>query len=100
MPSHIPFLAGPLDDGGPALERRCLRIRSQVAIIRALADHADALSRTVDADAVADQLVEEMARLGCRLLEVAASLATPPPPEDSGVFARPAREVVAPLGAL
>jgi hypothetical protein len=100
MLSQIPSLAGPYDGGSPALERRCQRIRSQVAVIRALADHAEGLSRTVDADAVADQLVEEMARLGCRLLEAAASLATPAPPEDSGVFARPAREAVAPLGSL
>ncbi len=100
MLSHIPFLASPHDGGYLPLEGRCQRVRSQVAIIRALADHAEALSRAVDADAVADQLVEEMARLGCRVLEAAAALAMPPPPEDSGVFARPAGKVVAPLGAL
>jgi CheY-like chemotaxis protein len=100
MPSNIPSLAGPHDGGCLPLERRCERIRSQVAIIRALADHAEALSRAVDADAVADQLVEEMFRLGCRLLEAAASLATSAPPLHSGVFARPAREAVAPLEAL
>ncbi len=100
MLSHVPFLASPHDGGYLPVERRCQRVRSQVAIIRALADHAEALSRAVDADAVADQLVEEMARLGCRVLEAAAALATPPPPEDSEVFARPAREAGSPLRAL
>jgi hypothetical protein len=63
-------------------------VRTQVAVIRTLADQVEALSRAGDTGAIADQLIEEMARLGCRLLEAAGALATPPPPEDSGVFTR------------
>jgi hypothetical protein len=63
-------------------------VRTQVAVIRTLADQVEALSRVGDAGAIADQLIEEMARLGCRLLETAGTLATPRQPEDSGVFER------------
>jgi hypothetical protein len=69
-----------------AVDHRLVRLRSQVAIIRTLADDVDA--GTVDAGAMADQVIEEMARLGCRLLEMAATLATAAAPEDSGAFAR------------
>ena len=71
-----------------AVQARLVRVRSQVAIIRTLADHIETLSRVADADAVAEQVIEELARLGCRLLETAAALAGPPAPTDSGVFER------------
>jgi hypothetical protein len=35
-----------------------------------------------------EQLIEEMARLGCRLFEAAAELTRTPAPEDTGVFNR------------
>lgn len=64
-------------------------LRSQVAIVRALADEVDSLSRIGEADGLPEQLIEELARLGCRLLDQASALAGTVPPEDSGVFARP-----------
>lgn len=69
-------------------ELRLARLRAQVAIVRAIADHIDHFARPGEADALSSQLVEEMARLGCRLLEAAASVTRAPASEDSGVFAR------------
>ncbi len=89
MPAPILSLvtSGSGDDGRtPAKHLGPLRV--QAAVIRALADEVECLSRAGEADGLGDQLIEEMARLGCRLLETAGTLATPPPPEDSGVFAR------------
>jgi hypothetical protein len=57
-------------------------------VVRALADRIEHLSRAGDADEIGDQLIEEMARLGCRLLEAAGSLAGATHLEDSGTFAR------------
>ncbi len=79
-------LADPCDGQSPA-EAHLGRIRSQAAVVRALADAAECLARP-GAEGVGDQLVEEMARLGCRLLESAGALARDPRPEDSAVFAR------------
>ena len=94
------------DKGGDMSERdrrlvvefRLERLRSQTAVVRALVDHVEHLSRARDADATADRLIEEIARLGCRLLETAETLAEWQHPEDSGVFARPAS--AAPVIAL
>jgi hypothetical protein len=91
MPAHIPSLAAleSSDDGPLVAELRLARLRSQAAVVRALADHVEHLSRAGDADGIGDQIIEEMARLGCRLLEAAGALAAGVPPiEDSGIFAR------------
>jgi len=64
------------------------RVRSQVAIVRALADQVERLPLHGDGQGVPAQLIEELARLGCLLLEHAGALAALQPPEDSGVFAR------------
>jgi hypothetical protein len=89
MRAHIPSLAALESDDGGALvaELRLARLRSQVAIVRALADHVEYLARPQDTKELGDQVIEEMARLGSRLLEAAAALAASPPPEDSGAFA-------------
>lgn len=63
-------------------------VRPQIAVVRALADQVEQLSHTGLADELRAQLVEELARLGCRLLEEAGSLASSVAPEDSGVYAR------------
>ncbi|MGA3120728.1 MAG: hypothetical protein ABSF69_08170 [Polyangiaceae bacterium] len=76
------------DDRLLPADTRFVRLRSQAAVVRALADHVEHLSRVADADAVGQQLVEEMARLGCRLLEASAALIEAPRTEESGVFAR------------
>jgi hypothetical protein len=89
MLSYIPSLAAlqSNDDGRLTAELRLARLRSQVAIIRSLADHVEHLARPQDTDGLSGQLVEEMARLGCLLLETAGALTTVPPHlEDSGVF--------------
>jgi hypothetical protein len=89
MPAHILPLGtlGPRDEGR-ASAKHLGRLRSQVAVVRALADEVECLSRVGDADGLGDQLIEEMVRLGYRLLETAGALAGPSPPEDSRVFAR------------
>ena len=63
-------------------------VRSQVAVVRARADQVEQLSREGQAEALCAQLVEELARLGCRLLEEAGSLTSSVGPEDSGVYSR------------
>jgi hypothetical protein len=77
-------------DGPLAAEARLVNLRSQVAIVRMLADQVEQLSRAADVDGLGAQLVEETARLGCRLLDAAAALAGVSPVEDSGVFKRAA----------
>jgi hypothetical protein len=93
MPAQSPSVAalestqdGPLAAGGS----RLVNLRSQAAVVRTLADQVEQLSRAADFDGLGGQLVEEMARLGCRLLEAAAALADASPVEDSGVFKRAA----------
>jgi hypothetical protein len=90
MHSRIPSLRAleSNDDGQLVAELRLVDVRSQAAIVRALADHAECLSREVEADGLARQLIEEMARLGSRLLDAAAAFRDAPHVEESGVFAR------------
>lgn len=86
------------DDRQLAAELRLAQLRTQVAVVRALADQIELLARPHHVDATRDcdperglgeQLGEEMAQLGCRLFEVAAGLTKSPASEDSGVFKRP-----------
>jgi hypothetical protein len=90
MPGHVPSLSSlESDDDRPLVaELRLARVRSQVAVLRALVDRAEYLARPGEANGFDEQLVEEMARLGCRLLEAAALLAEPPDSDESGIFAR------------
>jgi|SRR5579872_4075351 len=90
MNQHIPSPgAMESNDKRPlAADPRLARLRSQVALVHTLADHVERLTRFGEADGLGEQLIEEIARLGCRLLEAAASLAESPPSEDSGVFVR------------
>jgi urease accessory protein UreF len=90
MTSHIPSLAAleSNTDGRLAAELRLVDLRSQAAIVRALADDVERFSREAEADGLARQLIEEMARLGARLLEAAAAFEDAPHVEDSGVFPR------------
>jgi hypothetical protein len=90
MLANIPSLAA-LESGDQdrvVAELRLARLRSQVAVVRALADHVEYLARSGDVDGLGHQVIEEMARLGCRLLEVAGTVTGSPRPEDSGIFAR------------
>jgi len=90
MLAHVPSLAAiESDDNGRLVaEFRLARLRAQAAVVRALADHVEYLARSGDADGLSSQVIEEMARLGCRLLEAAGALAESQCPEQSGVFAR------------
>ncbi len=90
MLAHMPSLATLESDDDDRLgaELQLAHLRSQVAVVRTVCDEVEHLAQPRDADSLRAQLVEEMARLGCRLLEAAASLTERPRSEDSGVFAR------------
>jgi acetolactate synthase regulatory subunit len=74
------------DDRRLSAELTIARLRAQVAVVRTLTDHVEHLADVAAVEGVQAQVVEEIARLGCRLLEVAASLAASDRPEASGVF--------------
>lgn len=88
--AHLPSLAAleSHDDDQLVAELRLARLRSQVAVVRAMVDQVEHVSRAKDAEGVRDQLIEEMTRLGCQLLKAAGSLAESRRPEESGIFAR------------
>ncbi len=76
MAKTLPTLAAleAKDDGQLSAELGLARLRTQAAVVRSVADHAERLARSVDFSGLEAQLVEEMAHLGCRLLEAAGSL--------------------------
>jgi len=76
------------DDRQLSAELRLARVRTQVAVVRTLADQIEFVVRPGHVDRLSEQVVEEMARLGCQLLETAAELTRAPAPEDTGVFHR------------
>ena len=84
------------DDGRLTAELRLGRLRTQVAVVRTLADQIELLVRPHHVDGLSEQLVEEMARLGCVLFEAAAELTTSPAREDSGVCRRGPATLVTP----
>jgi hypothetical protein len=50
-------------------------VRAQAAFLRSLLDEVERLApRSAGADGLSDQIVEELARLGCTSLEAAAEL--------------------------
>jgi hypothetical protein len=63
------------DDLRLAVELELATLRAQVAVVRTLADQVEDLARPGFTDGLRDQLVEETARLGCRLVDAAAALA-------------------------
>jgi len=67
------------DDGRLAAELQLSRLRAQVAVVRALADHIDIFAEPGDAHGLGPQFAEEVARLVCRLSEAAMSMARPAP---------------------
>jgi hypothetical protein len=89
MPAHTFSAPAPRSsqDGPLVAEPRLVNLRSQVAVVRALADQVDHLTRAADVDGLGTQIVEEIGRLGCRLLDVAAAVAEASPAEGSGIFA-------------
>jgi hypothetical protein len=78
MQAIIPSLTA-LESGNDdwlAAELELARLREQVAVVRTIADHADYLAQPGNVDGFSEQLIEEAARLGCRLLEAAAAMTT------------------------
>jgi hypothetical protein len=74
------------DDDRLAAELRLGRLRAQVAIVRAIADEVDRIVRPSDIDGLGEQIITEVARLGCQLLESAGAHTRTSVPEASGVF--------------
>ena len=62
---------------------RLARLRTEVAVVRTLADHIERLASPRQADGLSEQLIEEMARLGRLLFEAAGELAKAPEPDDT-----------------
>jgi hypothetical protein len=52
-------------------------VRSQTAVVRALLEEVERLDPATSGG-LSEQLVEELARLGCRILETSAELAKDP----------------------
>jgi hypothetical protein len=87
MSRHLPSvhaLCAP-EDGLLHQELRCLAVREQAALVRALAAELECLAPWGATLSRRQQLVEELARLGCRLLEAAASLSEAVEPQ-SGIL--------------
>jgi hypothetical protein len=78
----LPLTTFPSNDHGqlPAA-LRLARLRTEVAVVRSLADHIERLASPRQVDGVSEQLIEEMARLG-RLLSEAAGEVTTAPAQD------------------
>jgi hypothetical protein len=56
------------------METSLAHVRSQAAFVRSLLDEVERVAPSVAPGIVSAQLVEELARLGCRFLEVASEL--------------------------
>jgi hypothetical protein len=80
MLALIPSLASleSNDDDLLATELWFVRLREQVAVVRTIADHIDHFAEPGNADGLREQVLEEMTRLGCRLLEAAAAMTRTP----------------------
>jgi hypothetical protein len=61
MPAHVPSLAALTSDDGTRLsaELRLAQLRSQVAVIRTLADHVEHLARWSNVDGLREQIIED-----------------------------------------
>lgn len=75
----IPDLLIPSGPDHAAAETELRSVRMQAALVRSLLDElehiAPSAERTEDADAIADQTVEELVHLGCKMIEAAAAIA-------------------------
>jgi hypothetical protein len=73
--THLPTLRALQTSGDERLrEELCLlAVREQVAVVRAFADELERLTSQGSVRGLCEQLVEELARLGCRILEAAAT---------------------------
>lgn len=87
MFAHVPCLDVPEsnDNGLLAAELVLGLLRSQVAVVQSIADRIEQIARPRHAARLRTQLAEEMARLGCHLLEAAEALIEPSRSEDRGI---------------
>jgi|HubBroStandDraft_5_1064220.scaffolds.fasta_scaffold150277_2 hypothetical protein len=90
MKTHLPSLRAlqSSDDQPLREELSLLAVREQVAVVRAFADEVERLTFGGRMCGPYEQLVEELARLGCRILETAATASRtvePPTPRDTGL---------------
>jgi len=88
MKTHLPSLRAlqTPDDEPLREELSLLVVREQVAVVRAFTDEVERLTFGGRMCGTYEQLVEELARLGCRILETAATASRtvePPTPSDT-----------------
>jgi hypothetical protein len=86
--THLPSLRAlqTSDDEQLHEEFSLLAVREQVAIVRALADELERLTAQGRMRGRCEQFVEELARLGCRILETAATASQTTEPTTSMGF--------------
>jgi hypothetical protein len=65
--------AQPADASRVSMPKAVREIRTQAGVIRALLDEVDAVDPAFGAE-LEGQLIEELARLGCRILEAASAM--------------------------
>jgi hypothetical protein len=76
------------DDARISAELGLARLREQVDYVRAITEHIDRFARPAEAENLTEQLIEEMARLGCRLCETTAFARLAKSDRQSGTFLR------------
>ncbi len=85
MNKHLPSVAALLADDDCVLHRELggLAVRRQTAVVRMLLDQLESLSLVGEPGSLRAQLVEELGRLGCMVLEAAASVSETTAPEPA-----------------
>jgi hypothetical protein len=76
------------DDRRLSAELILARLKAHLAAIRTLADQIEPPAQVAEVAELLEHVVEDVARLGFRLFEVASSRRVSFPPESSGVFLR------------
>jgi hypothetical protein len=88
--THVPSLrAQTYDDERLREDLALFAVRQQVAIVRAFADELKRLTSREGTRGLCEQFVEELARLGCRILETAATASRTMEPPTPMVTRRP-----------
>ncbi len=89
-PTELVFsLHGTGSDALTAEDFRVATVRRQMAVVRTLADEIERCLAPAEGEAVREQLVQELTRLGCRSLEAAVAMTEQDEfAETSGVYRR------------
>jgi hypothetical protein len=76
---HVPDVLTMSPAGAMALDSELQSVRAQAALVRSLLDELDELAppggRSADSHFFAEQVVEELTHLACRMMETAAAIA-------------------------